>query len=67
MKVTLHVWRQNGPEAAGRMETYTVDDVTDDMSFLEVLDLLNEQLILEGKEPVAFDHDCREGICGSCG
>ncbi len=67
MKVTLHVWRQNGPEAEGRMETYTVDGVNDDMSFLEVLDTLNEQLTLEGKEPVAFDHDCREGICGACG
>jgi succinate dehydrogenase / fumarate reductase, iron-sulfur subunit len=67
MKLTLRVWRQAGPEAPGRFETYEVPDVDAEMSFLEVLDMLNERLIEEGKEPVAFDHDCREGICGSCG
>jgi succinate dehydrogenase iron-sulfur subunit len=66
MKLTLDIWRQNGPEDPGRMERYEMPDVSPDMSFLEMLDLLNERLILEGKEPVAFDHDCREGICGSC-
>ncbi|MEO3763621.1 succinate dehydrogenase/fumarate reductase iron-sulfur subunit [Streptomyces sp. B5E4] len=67
MKVTLRVWRQPGPEAAGGMVSYEVGDVTPEMSFLEVLDTLNERLILAGDEPVAFDHDCREGICGACG
>ncbi len=67
MKLTLHIWRQSGPTAAGAFETYTLDDVSPDMSFLEMLDVLNEQLITQGKEPVAFEHDCREGICGSCG
>ncbi len=67
MKLTLHIWRQSGPTAAGSFETYTLDDVSPDMSFLEMLDVLNEQLIAQGKEPVAFEHDCREGICGSCG
>ena len=66
MKITLHVWRQQSPEAAGRLETYRLDDVTPEMSFLEMFDELNETLVLEGKEPVAFSHDCREGICGSC-
>ena len=65
--VTLKVWRQAGPDAAGSFETFAVEDVNPDMSFLELLDCLNERLILEGKEPVAFDHDCREGICGTCG
>ena len=67
MKVTLRIWRQAGPEAPGRMAEYAVDGASRDMSFLELLDLLNDRLILEGREPVAFDHDCREGICGSCG
>jgi len=65
--VTLKVWRQDGPEAAGRFETFRVEEVNPEMSFLELLDTLNERLILEGKDPIAFDHDCREGICGTCG
>ncbi|GII85948.1 succinate dehydrogenase [Sphaerisporangium siamense] len=67
MNLTLKVWRQNGPGDSGRMVTYQVTDVSPDMSFLEMLDVLNERLILEGDDPVAFDHDCREGICGMCG
>jgi succinate dehydrogenase / fumarate reductase, iron-sulfur subunit len=67
VKLTLNVWRQASPDAAGRFETYQLDDVSPDMSFLEMLDLLNQQLIDRGEEPVHFDHDCREGICGSCG
>ncbi len=67
MKITLKVWRQRSPAAAGKIVTYQVDDCSPDMSFLELLDVLNEQLIAKGEEPVAFDHDCREGICGSCG
>jgi len=67
MRLTLQVWRQAGPEAPGDFETYQVDDATEEMSFLELLDVLNEQLVSEGREPVAFDSDCREGICGSCG
>ena len=66
MKVTLKVWRQRGPETDGGFETHEVDDVSPDMSFLELFDVLNERLIAERKEPIAFDHDCREGICGSC-
>jgi succinate dehydrogenase / fumarate reductase, iron-sulfur subunit len=66
MHVHLRVWRQAGPDDGGRFEDYEVDDVSPDMSFLELFDVLNERLIAEGKEPVAFDHDCREGICGSC-
>ena len=66
MKFTLKVWRQAGPDAPGAFETYDVDDASRDMSFLELFDVLNERLMGEGKEPVAFDHDCREGICGSC-
>jgi succinate dehydrogenase / fumarate reductase iron-sulfur subunit len=66
MRLTLRVWRQHDPEAAGGMTTYEVDGVSPDMSFLEMLDTLNERLTLEGGEPVAFDHDCREGICGAC-
>jgi len=65
VRFTLRIWRQND-EFAG-LRTYTVDDVSPDMSFLEMLDVLNERLIGEGEEPVAFDHDCREGICGMCG
>jgi len=67
MKLTLHVWRQEGPNVSGRFETYVLDDVSPHMSFLEMLDVLNERLIAEGRKPVAFEHDCREGICGSCG
>ncbi|MGZ8468734.1 MAG: succinate dehydrogenase/fumarate reductase iron-sulfur subunit [Gemmatirosa sp.] len=66
MKITLHVWRQAGPKATGKLETYQLAHVSPDMSFLEMFDVLNEQLVEEGKEPVAFSHDCREGICGSC-
>jgi succinate dehydrogenase / fumarate reductase, iron-sulfur subunit len=67
MRLTLRIWRQSGPDQHGRMVAYDVDDITPDMSFLETLDVLNERLILRGEEPVAFDHDCREGICGACG
>ncbi|MEA3214167.1 MAG: succinate dehydrogenase / fumarate reductase, iron-sulfur subunit [Acidimicrobiia bacterium] len=67
MRITLRVWRQAGPSQPGAFETYSLDDVSPEMSFLEMLDVLNEQLIDQGKEPVTFDHDCREGICGSCG
>jgi succinate dehydrogenase / fumarate reductase iron-sulfur subunit len=66
INLTLKVWRQNGPREKGRFETYKVDKVSTDSSFLEMMDILNEQLISENKEPVAFDHDCREGICGMC-
>lgn len=66
MNLTLKVWRQKGIKDRGRMELYKVSDISPDSSFLEMMDILNEQLIKEGKEPVAFDHDCREGICGSC-
>ena len=66
MRLTLHVWRQKGPQAKGALETYTLDGVTPESSFLEMMDLLNEKLLGEGKEPVAFEHDCREGICGMC-
>jgi succinate dehydrogenase / fumarate reductase iron-sulfur subunit len=67
MRLTLEVWRQSAAGAAGRFETYEMDDVSPDMSFLEMLDVLNERLTEQGDEPIAFDHDCREGICGSCG
>ena len=67
MHITLTVWRQPSPSAAGNFETYDVPDISADMSFLEMLDIVNERLILADKEPIAFDHDCREGICGSCG
>ncbi len=66
MKITLRIWRQESPSAKGDLATYDLDDVSEDMSFLEMLDVLNESLIMDGQEPVAFDHDCREGICGSC-
>jgi succinate dehydrogenase / fumarate reductase iron-sulfur subunit len=65
--VTLKVWRQKGPEDKGHFETYRVESVSTDASFLEMLDIVNERLTLEGKDPIAFDHDCREGICGMCG
>ena len=67
MKITLNVWRQNGAADKGRMVAYTLQDVSEHMSFLEMLDVLNEELFAKGEEPVAFDHDCREGICGQCG
>jgi len=67
MKLTLNVWRQKNAEAKGRMVRYQADDVTPDMSFLEMLDVLNLRLTMEGEEPIAFDSDCREGICGACG
>jgi succinate dehydrogenase / fumarate reductase, iron-sulfur subunit len=66
VRVTLEVWRQAGPQDPGGFETYEVDEVSADMSFLELFDVLNERLLVESREPVAFDHDCREGICGSC-
>lgn len=67
MRINLKVWRQEGPASKGRLEDYTIDDITEDMSFLEMLDILNEDLNERGIEPVAFDSDCREGICGTCG
>jgi len=67
MKLTLKIWRQKNASSSGRLVDYRLEGVSADSSFLEMLDLLNEQLINEGKEPVAFDHDCREGICGMCG
>jgi succinate dehydrogenase / fumarate reductase iron-sulfur subunit len=67
MQIKLKVWRQKGPNDKGHFEEYVVPDANPHMSFLELLDVLNEQLITEGIDPVEFDHDCREGICGSCG
>ncbi|HEY9878187.1 MAG TPA: succinate dehydrogenase/fumarate reductase iron-sulfur subunit [Leptolyngbyaceae cyanobacterium] len=67
MKIHLRVWRQTAPDTTGQFVEYTVPDANPDMSFLELLDVLNEQLIHGGKDPVEFDYDCREGICGSCG
>ena len=67
MNLTLRIWRQAGPADPGRMVSYPVPDVSPDMSFLEMLDVLNDRLTLDGDDPVAFDHDCREGICGTCG
>ena len=67
INLTLKIWRQSGPAAKGRMETYIADNISTDMSFLEMLDVVNEQLTLDEKEPIAFDYDCREGICGQCG
>ena len=67
MKLTLKIWRQENSQSAGAMHTYEVDDISEDMSFLEMLDVLNEQLNARGEEPIAFDSDCREGICGMCG
>ena len=66
LNLTLEVWRQDGPDDAGRFETIDAPDVLDDMSFLEMLDIVNERLTNEGREPITFDHDCREGICGTC-
>ena len=65
--LTLKVWRQKDPDAPGSLQTYTLKDISTDMSFLEMIDVLNEQLTIKGEDPVAFDHDCREGICGMCG
>ncbi|WP_394214614.1 succinate dehydrogenase/fumarate reductase iron-sulfur subunit [Brachybacterium vulturis] len=67
MRLTLNIWRQAHSEARGRMVPYRVGDISPEMSFLEMLDVLNEELTAEGEDPVAFDHDCREGICGMCG
>jgi succinate dehydrogenase / fumarate reductase iron-sulfur subunit len=67
MKVTLKIWRQKNTRAAGKFVSYPVDVENAEMSMLEVIDVLNEGLIEKGEEPVAFEHDCREGICGSCG
>lgn len=67
MKLELHIWRQKGPREKGRFVTYPVGGIEEGMSFLEVLDVLNQNLIGRGEDPVAFEHDCREGICGSCG
>jgi succinate dehydrogenase / fumarate reductase iron-sulfur subunit len=67
MNLTLHVWRQKSAKAAGSLVTYAAPDISPDMSFLEMLDVVNERLIGGGEEPIAFDHDCREGICGTCG
>ncbi|HEY0985104.1 MULTISPECIES: succinate dehydrogenase/fumarate reductase iron-sulfur subunit [unclassified Schlesneria] len=67
LSLTLKIWRQAGPKQPGSLKTYNVSGISTDMSFLEMLDVLNEQLIAKGEEPVAFDHDCREGICGACG
>ena len=66
MNLTLKVWRQRNSQDTGNFETYAVKDVSEEMSFLEMFDVLNERLIREGKDPIAFDHDCREGICGMC-
>ncbi len=67
MNLTLHVWRQKNKNAQGRFVRYEAQDISPDMSFLEMLDVVNERLIKKGEEPIAFDHDCREGICGTCG
>lgn len=66
MKINLRVWRQKSSKDQGQLETHTVENVNEHMSFLEMMDVLNEKLVTEGKEPIAFDHDCREGICGMC-
>ncbi len=67
MRLTLHVWRQASGDTKGQFVTYQANDVNTDMSFLEMLDVVNEELVAKGERPIAFDHDCREGICGSCG
>jgi succinate dehydrogenase / fumarate reductase, iron-sulfur subunit len=66
MNLTLKIWRQKNTKSAGRFESYKIEDISSEMSFLEMMDVLNEKLIREGQDPVAFDHDCREGICGTC-
>jgi succinate dehydrogenase / fumarate reductase iron-sulfur subunit len=67
MDLRLRVWRQDGPDTAGRFEEYEAKGISEDASFLEMLDVVNDELTLEGREPIVFEHDCREGICGSCG
>ena len=67
MKLNLRIWRQADSKTHGKFVGYDIDDISPDMSFLEMMDVLNDRLIAEGKDPIAFDHDCREGICGSCG
>ncbi|MEM7448582.1 MAG: succinate dehydrogenase/fumarate reductase iron-sulfur subunit [Myxococcota bacterium] len=67
LNLKLHVWRQNGPDDGGSFQTLDAENISDHASFLEMLDVVNEKLVEEGKDPIAFDHDCREGICGSCG
>ena len=67
MNITVRVWRQPGPDADGKMAIYQVNDISEHMSFLEMLDVLNERLTMRGDDPIAFDSDCREGICGSAG
>ncbi len=66
MKLTLKIWRQAHANAKGSIQTYSIDGIEGDMSFLEMLDVFNEELVSKGEEPVVFDHDCREGICGTC-
>ncbi len=66
MNLTLKIWRQKNADASGKMQTYNVTDISPEMSFLEMLDVLNEDLLKKGEDPIAFDHDCREGICGMC-
>src|SRR5712675_3562100 len=66
MNLTLKVWRQKNAQSKGHFESYKVEDISSEMSFLEMIDVLNERLVREGQEPIAFDHDCREGICGTC-
>jgi succinate dehydrogenase / fumarate reductase iron-sulfur subunit len=66
MNLTLHVWRQKSAAAPGHFATYAARNVSPDMSFLEMLDVVNEELTAKGEDPIAFDHDCREGICGTC-
>lgn len=66
MKLTLKIWRQNAQETPGQFKTYFIENVSEHASFLEMLDILNEELVAKGEEPIAFDHDCREGICGTC-
>lgn len=67
MKLTIEVWRQDNTATAGRFETYTVTGAYEEMSLLELIDYLNDQLVSEGHEPIAYESDCREGICGTCG
>ena len=66
MRLTLKIWRQENAQSKGVMTTYPIDNISPDMSFLEMMDVLNKELIEKGDSPVAFDHDCREGICGMC-
>src|SRR3954449_9666188 len=67
LNLTLNVWRQASADGEGKLVSYDVPDINEDMSFLEMLDILNDRLLEQGEEPIAFEHDCREGICGSCG